>query len=108
MGFVVAAALYYFLVHLFLPEVLQFPQRLAIPRLSAKGLFGRRITKTSGGILTALFWIVGLAIWFGLCLAPVMLLRDQLYPVAPVTLWCFGPIILGMVTRRLASARRAA
>jgi hypothetical protein len=108
MAFVAAAALYYFLLHLFLPEVLQVPHRLAIPRLNTEGLFRRRITRASGALLTIFLSISGVAIWFALFLAPIMMFKEHLYPVASVKFWCFAPMVLGMVVRRLVSATRAA
>ncbi|MFD0740340.1 hypothetical protein ACFQZQ_13730 [Lysobacter koreensis] len=108
MATVIAAAAYFFLASFLFTEIVSVPQRLAIPRVNTGGIFGRRASVTMGGLSALLLSVLGLALWFALCVIPVTLFAARLNAVAPPLLWFFVPLVLGMLLRKLTGRRRAA
>ena len=101
MAIVVAVGVYYFLVHFFLAEIFSVPRYLVAKYFTSD-------TSFKIGLLVLATTFSGIALWFGACLAPVIILKSLLYPAASYRWWFILPAISGLLARRLLSARASA
>ena len=61
MTLVIAAAVYFFVVHFFFSKIVSLPHDLVVPRVNRRGLLGQRVTAAKGTLLTLALSILGIA-----------------------------------------------
>ena len=101
MTLVIAAAVYFFVVHFFFSKIVSLPHDLVAPRVNRRGLLGQRVTAAKGTLLTLALSILGIALWFALCVVPITMYAARLNVMTPPIVWFVIPVVAGMAMRRL-------
>lgn len=96
MMLVAVAAIYFFLLFLLFSPITAFPGRVITTSINRKGLFGHRVSSRGVSAITLGYILLGLGLWFALCVIPVTLFAGKLNALVPPLIWFIAPMILGM------------